>query len=297
VSSPEPTEGSAPSRSAAGPHRIHYLQWGAPDAERTVVCVHGVSMCAWDFEGLAPALAEAGYRVVCPDLVGRGDSDRLADPAGYGVRQYVSDMDALLDHLDLDDVDWVGTSLGGLIGMVMAARPDSPIRRLVLNDFGPFVPRAALQRIGALLGSDPRFSDVAAAEAYLRQSRASYGDLTDAQWRRMAEHATRPDGSGGRRLHYDPSIAINYRATSDRDTDVWYVWEAIRCPVLVLRGALSDLLTAETAADMVTRGPGAEVIEFAGCGHIPPLLDATQIDPVVTWLGPARLCRPRLDSR
>jgi pimeloyl-ACP methyl ester carboxylesterase len=178
--------------------------------------------------------------------------------------------------------------MGGLIGMALAASPGTPIRRLVLNDIGPFIPAAALQRLDSYTGSDPTFPDLAAVEAYMRKHYVPFGHLTDEQWRDMAAFRTRPGDSGGYRLHYDPAVSVNLHATADRDTDLWRLWDAIECPVLVLRGASSDLLLAETVAEMTARGPGAQVIEFADCGHNPPLLTPGQIDPVVNWLGPAR---------
>jgi len=237
---------------------------------------------------LAPALAAAGYHVVCPDLVGRGDSDRLADPRGYHMRRYLSDIGTLLTQLGTSAVDWIGTSLGGLIGMTLAAQPGTPVHRLVLNDIGPFIPRAAIRRLDSHLADDPTFADLPAAEAYLRGTRAPFGALTDEQWARMAERTTRQDGRGGYRLHFDAGIATRFHEASDRDGDAWTIWDGIECPVLVLRGERSDLLLAETAAEMATRGPGADVIEFTGRGHNPPLLDGNEVQEVVAWLGDAR---------
>jgi len=247
--------------------------------------VHGLTGCARDFEPLAPVLADIGYHVVCPDVVGRGDSDRLADPASYEVRQYVADMQILLKHLAVHEVDWIGTSMGGLIGMTLAATSPGAIRRLVLNDIGPFIPRAAIQRLDSYTGGDPRFADLGEAEAYIRTHAAPLGELSDERWRWMAEIRTRPLEGGGLRLHYDPAVSVNLHATADRDADMWRVWDALQCPVLVLRGESSDLLLRETVAEMATRGPGVEMIEFGGCGHPPPLFERSQIDPVVAWLG------------
>lgn len=275
---------AAPSRS--GPHRIAYLEWGPADAGCTVLCVHGLTGCARDFEVIAPALAEQGYRVVCPDVAGRGDSDWLADPKGYVVGQYVDDMRALLTHLGVDVVDWIGTSMGGIIAMVMAASDASPVRRLVLNDIGPFVPTAALQRLATHLRTTRVFENLEEVEAHLRTTRAPFGELTDAQWRQMAERTARANGEGGYRLHYDPDIAVRFLETADRDVDLWNSWDAIRCPVLALRGETSDLLLPETAAEMRARGPRATLLEVPGCGHNPPLLDSFQIEPVLAWLGP-----------
>jgi pimeloyl-ACP methyl ester carboxylesterase len=279
-----PRVGALHGRTPAGPHRIAYLEWGDPGAHDTVVCVHGLTGRARDFDALATALADAGHRVVCPDVVGRGDSDRLADPSGYELRQYVSDMRALLAHLGVSEVDWVGTSMGGLIGMALAASSPSPVRRLVLNDIGHFVPTAALQRLDAYTGSDPTFADLTEAEAYLRLHYAPFGALTDEQWARMARQRARPREGGGYGLHYDPAIAVNLHATAHRDADLWRLWDEIACQVLALRGAESDLFPQETVAEMATRGPGVEVIEFADCGHAPPLLERSQIAPVVAWL-------------
>ena len=262
-----------------------YRAWGEEHRERTVLCVHGLTGNARDFDALAASLAARGRFVVCPDVVGRGASDRLTDPEGYGLRQYVSDMRALVGHLALDGVDWVGTSMGGLIGMVLAAEPESPVRRLVVNDIGPFVPAAALQRLDSYLGGDPAFEDLAAAERWLREVRAPFGELTDEQWRVMTERTVRHEDGGPYRLHYDPALAGPFRRTADRDLELWETWDLVACPVLVLRGERSDLLLADTAAEMATRGPRAEVVEVAGCGHAPALLDPEQVDLVVRWLG------------
>ncbi|HET9948263.1 MAG TPA: alpha/beta hydrolase [Longimicrobiales bacterium] len=269
-------------------HRVAYVEWGDPRARRAVVCVHGLTGSGRDFDELAAALAEEGYRVVCPDLVGRGASDRLRDPVGYKLRQYESDVATLLARLDVDEVDWIGTSLGGLVGMAVAAREGAPLARLVLNDIGPFMPAAALRRIGDALGADPRFPDLRTAEAYLRVARAPWGRLSDEQWRRMTERTVRPHEDGGFALRYDPRIAEAFAETSRTELELWHLWEKVRCPVLVLRGARSDFLLPETAREMRARGPGAEVIELPECGHTPALMDADQIGVLVEWL--ARRC-------
>lgn len=284
MSGGDPRKSAFAGRSPAGPHRVAYLEYGPSDAPRTAVCVHGLTGCARDFELMAPALSDAGYRVVCPDVVGRGDSDRLEDPSRYEVRQYVSDMQALLAHLGVSQVDWIGTSMGGLIGMTLAATFPGTVRRLVLNDIGPFIPTAAIQRLDSYVGSAPVFGDLGEAEAYLRLHGAPMGELSDARWRWMATVKTRPVEGGGLRIHYDPAVSVNLHATADQDADLWRFWDQIQCPVLVLRGESSDLLLRETVAEMATRGPGVELIEFAGCGHPPPLFERDQIDPVVAWL-------------
>lgn len=280
----EPRRGNVSCRSEAGPHRMAYRAWGDERAEHTVVCVHGLTGNARDFDLLAERLATRGHRVVCPDVVGRGASDRLADPEGYALRQYLLDMACLVEYLGTDAVDWIGTSMGGLIGMALAAAPQSPVRRLVLNDIGPFVPTAALQRLAVHLGGDPPFEDLAAAERWLREVRAPFGELTNEQWRRMTERSVRRDEAGTYRLHYDPRIALPFRRTAGRDLDVWSMWDCITCPVLVLRGEHSDLLLAETAQQMAKRGPRVEVVEIRGCGHPPALLDTEELEPILRWL-------------
>ncbi|NUB15642.1 alpha/beta fold hydrolase [Azospirillum brasilense] len=269
--------------SAVGFHRVAYTQWGREDAARTVVCVHGLTRNGRDFDALALDLADR-YRVACPDVVGRGKSGRLANPTLYGYPQYCADMAALIARLGVESVDWVGTSMGGLIGMLLAAQPDSPIRRLVVNDIGPFIPKAGLQRIADYVGKDPVFEDLAAVESYLRFVLMGFGRLSDEAWRHMAEHSARlrPDGCYG--LAYDPAIAEAFKAQPMEDVDLWAVWDRIRCPVLVLRGATSDILPAETAEEMTRRGPKARLVEFAHTGHAPALMTGDQIAAVRDFL-------------
>ena len=274
--------------SLGGFHRLAYWEWGDADAERTVVCVHGLTRQGRDFDVLARALVRQGCRVVCPDLVGRGRSGWLSHAAGYTLLQYGADMNALMARLDVEAVDWVGNSLGGLVGMMLAAQPHSPIRRFVINDIGPFIPGAALRRLGLYLNAPPpRFADLAAAEDYFRTTLAPFGELTDAQWRHLTEHSLHLDGAGdGYRLHHDPGIAEAYRPWRLGSIVMWELWEQIRCPTLLLRGALSDLLPAWVAQDMTRRGPRAELIEFPNIGHLPPLLSQEQIKPIATFLKP-----------
>jgi pimeloyl-ACP methyl ester carboxylesterase len=251
-----------------------------------VLCVHGLTRTGRDFDVLAAALADEA-RVVCPDVVGRGASDWLADSAAYAYPQYLADMTALVARLDTDTVDWIGTSMGGMIGMFMAAQPNTPVRRLIVNDVGPLIPKAALQRIADYVGADRSFTDVGEVEAYLRDVHAPFGALSDDQWRHLAEHSVRPRDDGRLALHYDPGIADAFRqgpVEDIDDVDLWPVWDRIACPVLVLRGAESDLLLRETAAEMATRGPKADVVEIAGCGHAPALMDESQIKIIRDWL-------------
>jgi pimeloyl-ACP methyl ester carboxylesterase len=265
-------------------HRIAYVEWGDPQSKRLVVCVHGLSRQGRDFDALAQALAARGYRVVCPDLVGRGKSGRLSDPDDYALPQYAVDMTMLLARLGAEEVDWVGTSLGGLIGMVLAGMPNSPIRRLVVNDIGPFLPWAALRRIGDVIRSAPRdFPDLASAEAFFRTALDTFGALTDADWRHLTIHSLIKGPDGRYHMHFDPGIAEAFRPGRVYNVSMWGYWDAIHCPTLVLRGAKSDLLLPETTAEMAQRGPRAEIVEIEGCGHAPALMDETQIRIVTDW--------------
>lgn len=268
---------------ARGFHRMHYTEWGDPANPRVLICVHGLTRNARDFDDLARAL-EDRYRILCPDVVGRGRSDWLVDKSGYGYPQYLADMAVLIARSGVDAVDWVGTSMGGLIGMLLAAQTGTPIRRLVINDVGPFLPRAALERIAAYVGQAPDFADLDEMETYVRTISAPFGPLTDAQWRHLTLHSARRRDDGRFEFAYDPGIAEPFRAGGLDDVDLWPVWERIACPVLVLRGARSDVLRREDAQAMTRRGPGAELLEFPGIGHAPMLMDDSQIDPVRDWL-------------
>lgn len=276
--------------------RLAYAEWGSPSAAQTVVCLHGVSRNGRDFDILAADLAERGARVICPDLPGRGRSDWLASPAHYTDRAYTRAMATLIARLDVEQVDWVGTSLGGHIGLLMAASPNSPIRRLVLNDFGARISAAALGRIGTYLRKDWRFGTLEEADAHLRDIHAPFGKLTDSQWRHLAEHSTVEAGDGTLRFHYDPGLAMRFAVPLLFDVVLWPLWEAIECDVLILRGEASDLISAATVAEMQRRGRAARAgrvraAELAGCGHAPALMDAAQSKLVREFLMPGALAR------
>lgn len=278
--------GRVRSEAEGRPHEIAYVEWGDPASPRAVVCVHGLTRQGRDFDFLARRLVADGFRVVCPDVAGRGLSDRLPRADLYGVPQYVADMTALMAGLGLDEVDWVGTSMGGLIGMAIAAMPGTPIRRLVLNDVGPFLPAEAIHAIGRnVLGNPPLHETFEDAEARLRLVYRTFGDLGDAGWRHIAEHSF-VETPQGWRPHYDPAIGEAFRSEI-ADVSLWPLWDAISRPTLVLRGASSDLLPRETADEMTRRGPKARVVEIPGCGHAPALFAEDQIAVVAGWLGAA----------
>jgi pimeloyl-ACP methyl ester carboxylesterase len=280
----EPRLGRVQCASGAGLHRMAYREWGDPANPAVLVCVHGLTRCARDFDSLARALCDR-YRVVCPDVVGRGGSDWLANPMLYGYPQYVADMVTLIARLNVEQVHWVGTSMGGLIGMALASLPGSPIARMVLNEAGAVVAHAALERIGKYVGADPRFPSLEAAEQVVRVNAAPFGPHTDAEWRFLTEVVMRKQPDGSYRFHYDPKIAEPFRAgMPEGDLDLWPVWDAIRCPTLVIRGAQSDLLTRATAEEMTRRGPRAKLIELPGIGHAPTLMHADQVAIVRGYL-------------
>ena len=269
-----------------GPDRsygLSFADWGEPNAARTVVCVHGLTRNGRDFDHLASILQEHA-RVICPDMAGRGLSDPLGNPEDYALPTYIAHMLQLMVKLELTTVDWVGTSMGGLIGMGIAASEASPVRRLVLNDIGPFIPKAALGRINTYLGLDLRFATLEQLEAHLREVHAGFGPLSDAEWRHLAEHSARRRADGSFGLNYDQRLAEPMKRGPIEDVDLWLVWDQIKCPVLVLRGAASDLLLAETAQEMTRRGPAAEIVEVDGTGHAPALMAKDQIEIVRDWL-------------
>jgi pimeloyl-ACP methyl ester carboxylesterase len=268
--------------SPVGFHNIAYTEWGDPTASRTIVCCHGLTRNGRDFDALATRLAKHA-RVICPDIVGRGRSDWLRDPAHYAYPQYCADMNTLIARLDVPELDWVGTSMGGLIGMTLAAQVGTPIRRLVINDVGPFVPKAALLRISDYVGLDNRFSTLSAVETHLRKVLAPFGKLTDAQWQHLVAHGNRRRSDDTFGLAYDPAIAVNVKMAV-QDWDLWPVWDRIDVPTLVLRGADSDLLLPETAEEMTQRGPRAKLVTWPGIGHAPALMAPDQIGLIEEWL-------------
>lgn len=274
-----------------GLHRMAWWEWGDAANPRVLVCVHGLSRQGRDFDTFAQAM-QGEYRVVCPDVVGRGESDRLTDPMGYQIPAYVADMVTLLARLDAGTVHWVGTSMGGLIGLGLAALKHSPVSKLVLNDVGPSIEPAALARIGTYLGLPARWRSLEEAADALWSISQGFGPHTREQWLALTRPMLRAvaDASGdGFVPHYDPQIALPFRAITPEaaragEAVLWGMYDAIACPTLLLRGADSDLLTRATAQAMTQRGPHALLREFAGVGHAPMLTSPEQIAAVREFL-------------
>ena len=284
----EPRLRSVQCLAGAALHRMAYWEWGDPANRRVLVCVHGLSRQGRDFDTLARAMA-AEYRVVCPDVAGRGRSERLADPMLYQIPQYVADMVTLLARLDAEQLDWVGTSMGGLIGLGVAVLRGSPVRRLVLNDVGPSIEPGALARIGEYLGDPVRWRTLEEAADAMRVISATFGPHTREQWLELSRPMVVDDGAGGLKLHYDPAIAEPLRRLTPAiaaagEAALWAAWDALRCPTLLLRGAESDLLSHATAQAMMERGPRAVLREFAGVGHAPTLVAPDQVAAVREFL-------------
>ena len=281
-----------------------YWQWGQPHSRHVVLCVHGLSRQGRDFDVLARAMCDAAghdrIRVICPDVVGRGESDWLPEPTGYHLATYAADMLVLLAHLHaqtpMTTLDWVGTSMGGLIGMAVCGQPDLPlpvaVHKLVLNDVGPTLDWKALARIGAYLGQAGQFSSEQEAADAMWAISSGFGPHTPAQWLALSRPMLRPvSGEAGSklRLHYDPAIAVPFRQATEASTlqgeaMLWQLYDHITAPTLLLRGEHSDLLSAETAQAMTQRGPRARLLEFAGVGHAPTLIASDQVAAVIDFL-------------
>lgn len=274
-------------------HRVAYTEWGARERSHVVVCVHGLARNSRDFDFLAAALSSR-CRVVCMDVAGRGDSEWLDDKSYYTFSTYQSDAAAMLARAGDAPIDWVGTSMGGLIGMLLAARAGSPIRRLVLNDVGPLIPWSALLRMKGYITRGKFFSHLEEVEAYFRDVCAGFGPLTDLQWRHLARHGAQLSENGEYTLRYDPKIGEGLHGHVDpefpigpdvlRGIDLWSVWNRLEIPTLVLRGAESDVLRPEIVAEMRSRKPDLEVAEFPGVGHAPALMSPDQICVVNEFL-------------
>lgn len=284
---------------ASGGHRMAYWQWGDPSNPHVVLCVHGLSRQGRDFDVLAEYLCDE-VRVVCPDVAGRGQSDWLKDPMAYQIPQYAADMLGLLAHLHqqspITTLDWVGSSMGGLIGMAIAGQPDLPlpvpVHKLVLNDVGPVIEWRAITRIAAYLGKAGHFASLQQAADAMWAISTSFGPHTPAQWLALSRHMVKPvpgADDGSVMLHYDPAIAVPVQATTEASAQqgeamLWQLYDNIRAQTLILRGAQSDLLSHSTALAMTLRGPRARLVEFEGVGHAPTLVAMDQVSTVGDFL-------------
>ena len=287
-----------------GQHRMGFWRWGDAQAAHVVVCVHGLTRQGRDFDRLAQALvtrSEHPVQVICPDVVGRGRSDWLAEPAGYQIPQYAGDMLAMLAQVQtqmgvnqpLQTLDWVGTSMGGLIGMVLAGQPGlplpAPIRRLVLNDVGPAIAWGSVQRMQIYVGQYGQYRDLDEAAAALRALSPGFGHVPADVWREMSAHMLRPGTDGAVTLHYDPAIGLPVRALTPEaaaagEAALWALYDQIQAKTLLIRGQESDLLTPETATAMTQRGPHAQLDTWPGFGHAPTLTGDDQIEVVAEFL-------------
>ncbi len=293
--------------SPAGIHRMAYREWGDPDNGKILLCVHGLSRNGRDFDEVAKAMCSE-YRVVCPDIAGRGASDFLKNPASYVVPQYVSDITTLLARLQPQSVDWLGTSMGGLIALAFAgvvgmaehaiaesdrnALPKTTglsLRKLILNDVGPAIEPASIARIAGYVGVSMQFDSFEEAVLHMRTNAASFGPLSDEQWIEFTRAVMVQDGAKWRQ-HYDLSIAQAFEGLKDEkilkagEAMLWGAFDSLQCPILLIRGEQSDLLSAQTARQMQQRNSNLKMIEIEGTGHAPSLLPASQVQAVRQFL-------------
>ncbi len=283
--SPEPAVGSVVSSTPDGTvHTLRWVEWGHPSHSKVLICAHGLFRNGRDFDCLAQALMDQ-YRVICPDFPGRGQSDWLAHPIHYHNEQYNHDIKALIETLQYEQLDWVGTSMGGLIGMGLASASGHPVRRMVINDVGPFISKSALERIRKYASQPPRFSAWTDAEAYFRTTYAGFGPLADRHFAHLVEHGVRPSPDHeGYVLNLDPAVMDRFMAMPCEDIAAWEYWDSIQIPVLILRGESSDILTKDVMDEMVQRHPRAAAIEIPDCAHAPSLMVEPQIQYIRQWL-------------
>ena len=267
--------------STAGFHRVHYTEWGEADNPRVLVCAHGLTRCGRDFDTLAKALQDQ-YRVICPDVAGRGESDWFIDKSDYNYAQYMNDMTVLLARTGVESVHWVGTSMGGIIGMLLASHANTPITRIVINDVGSFIPKASLERISMYLGASPRFADFESIVMAVRAV-SPFGEMSDATWRELTVPLVKQLADGSWQFRYDPGIGDSFKLGAIQDVDLSAVWEKLVCPVLLTRGVDSDLLLKETY-DSMCRKSGVRGVEFEHVGHAPMFQEASQIEAVRAFL-------------
>lgn len=277
-----------------GSCRIAYTRWGNPDAERTLICLHGLTRNGRDFDFLAGQLS-ASYQVICPDMPGRGASESFTHAEDYQYPVYLQIVESLLAHLNLSKVDWLGTSMGGLIGMMLAARQETPVVRLILNDVGAFIPAAALRFIGEYVGKTGPYDDLGAVKKRLQFVHAAFGKLTAAQWQHLADHSHWTDEQGCYWLAYDPQIALAFQNAEIGDINLWEVWNLVHCPTLIVRGERSELLPA-AVADTMSEASHVQMITIPGTGHAPALMDTTAMSQIGSWLEATQADIPCVES-
>ncbi len=280
-----PIQGEVLSKSSSGSiHRVCWTEWGNPNNPRILFCAHGLSRNARDFDYLAAAVGDQ-YRVICPDYPGRGASDWLRNKAYYNNEQYLKDSLAIIDRLEFDQLDWVGTSMGGLIGMMLAAVPNNPISKMIINDVGPYIPATALSVIGEYLKCHPRFNNHKQAIDYFKSVYAGFGKLDEEHYEHFVTHGVcASEDSDDLVLNYDPAIIDQFVAAKLSDIDIWDTWDKISVPILILRGKQSGLLLAQTVEQMKHRHGNAISVEFNDCAHAPSLMVEHQIQIIFDWL-------------
>lgn len=283
------TEKSFQGLNSRGFHRIVYNDWGAPGAH-TVVAVHGLTCNGHDFDDLAENLVGQGYRFIAVDLPGRGRSDNLPNPADYHLGQYCQDIAALFAHLGLNadsKIDWIGTSLGGLLGMCISAMPGTPVKRLLINDVGPEISAEILSFLHQVILKPRSFETLQEIESELRSvQRIGWGPLSGEQWSHMTRHYARPAADGSLTFNYDQAIAENFAPAIVKPVDLWPYWQALAQPTMIIRGGQSLLLTQAVAERMLgTRPEGmTQLVTFDDCGHAPSLLAPAHMDVIRQWL-------------
>jgi pimeloyl-ACP methyl ester carboxylesterase len=271
------------SSNPSGKHRIVYQDWGNENNTNVLICVHGLTRNSRDFDYLAQHLSSQ-YRVIAPDIVGRGQSDWLPDPALYTLEQYIHDMGALMTHLKLKQVGWLGTSLGGLIGMTIAASPNSPIKRLILNDIGPVIKKEAIVYLATSLAETPHFKSLDELQKFLKEAYSAMGHMDKDHWEHMVTYDHRITSEGKITRNFDPKITRWVSSMTTTDLAMWDMWEGIHCPILIIHGEESIILTPEICQEMLKRNSHASLVTIPGVGHTPSLMPESQIRIVQEWL-------------
>lgn len=266
-------------------YKMNYTQWGDLNNPNVLICVHGLTRNCRDFDYLAKVLSK-DYLVICPDVVGRGKSDRLSRPENYDFPLYCWNLLILINKLNLTNINWLGTSLGGIIGMMMASWENSPIKKLILNDVGAWIAKEEIQKIADYLAlENPRFSTFNEGLVYLKKVHQQFGNLTAEMWEHLAKYSLNLTVKGDYILHYDPNIALIFKQEEQiKDVNLWIFWEKITCPVLLLHGEESRILTTETMEKMQEIKPNMQVINWSNCGHAPSLMIPEQIEIIKSWL-------------